>query len=359
MDHLPIWVILIIDVALIVASSFFTLTETSFSAINQFKFEVKANNGSRNAKLVLWANRHFDSALVTVLIGNNAVCVILSFLTTILFVDRLLGDYLGTWASLIGSVVLTIVLYVFGETIPKQVGRKIPNKIASVVVYPLSFFMIVLYPISILFRGFSLLTGKIFHAKPEPEMTEEEFQTVLEWNEDHGLIEENESEIIQNSFDFSDTKVREIFTPREKMFTIDLKNLSVERLVEIVCSTSYSRIPVYYGNPNKIVGVLLVKNFLADYLDDKTTKTDLNDSIEKPFIVSPNVTMDELVEGFQEQRKQIALVYKKNVLVGMVTMEDVLEELVGTIGEKSVVNLDEKKTSPKSKKEKKPRRGER
>ena len=126
-------------------------------------------------------------------------------------------------------------------------------------------------------------------------------------------------------------------TRRKKMFTINLENLSLNKLVEIICSTSYSRIPVYYDNPNKIVGILLVKNFLADYLDDKTVKTDLNDSIEKPFIVSPNVTIDELVDGFQKQRKQIALVYRNNVLLGMVTMEDVLEELVGTISEKSEV----------------------
>lgn len=220
---------------------------------------------------------------------------------------------------------------------PKMIGRKLPNKIATWACYPLAFLIIILYPVSALFRGISYLFKKLFKSKEEPEITEEEFQNVIEFNENQGVLEENESQIIQNSLDFSDTKVKEIFTPREKMFTINLKNLSLEKLVEIICSTSYSRIPVYYDNPNKIVGILLVKNFLADYLDDKTTKTDLDDSIEKPFIVSPNITMDELVDGFQKQRKQIALVYKKNVLIGMVTMEDVLEELVGTISEKSEV----------------------
>lgn len=340
---MPLWVTyLILTLILIIASAFFSLSETVFSSINRFKFEVKANNGSKNAKLVLWVDDHFDSTLVTVLIGNNAVSVVLSMITTFLFVDNILTMVDSSLASLIGSLILTIILYIFGETLPKIVGRKLPNKIACWAAYPLTVLIIVLYPITLVFKGISALFNKIFKSAPEPEMTEEEFQNVIEYNENHGLLEENESEIIQNSLDFSDTKVKEIFTPREKMFTINLKNLSLNKLVEIVCSTSYSRIPVYYDNPNKIVGILLVKNFLADYLDDKTVKTDLNDSIEKPFIVSPNVTMDELVDGFQKQRKQIALVYRKNVLIGMVTMEDVLEELVGTISEKTAVPSKEK-----------------
>lgn len=335
---MPLWVIyLILTIILIIASAFFSLSETVFSSINRFKFEVKANNGSKNAKLVLWVDDHFDSALVTVLIGNNAVSIVLSMITTFLFVDNILTTLDSSLASLIGSLILTIILYIFGETLPKIIGRKLPNKIASWTAYPLAGLIVILYPLTLIFKGISALFNKIFKSSPEPEMTEEEFQNVIEYNENHGLLEENESEIIQNSLDFSDTKVKEIFTPREKMFTINLKNLSLNKLVEIVCSTSYSRIPVYYDNPNKILGILLVKNFLADYLDDKTVKTDLNDSIEKPFIVSPNVTIDELVDGFQKQRKQIALVYRKNVLLGMVTMEDVLEELVGTISEKEAV----------------------
>lgn len=339
---------MILTILLFLASAFFSLVETVFSSINRFKFEVKANNGSSNAKVVLWCDDHFDSALVTILIGNNAASVILSSVTTFLFVDNILKNIDSSLATLIGSLILTILLYIFGETLPKMIGRKMPNKLAKWTCYPLAFLIIILFPICSLFKGVSWLFKKLFKSKEEPEMTEEEFQNVIEYNENQGALEENESQIIQNSFDFSDTKVKEIFTPKDKMFTINLKNITLDKLVEIVCSTSYSRIPVYYDNPNKIVGILLVKNFLADYLDDKTVKTDLNDSIEKPFIVSPNVTIDDLVDGFQKQRKQIALVYRKNVLLGMVTMEDVLEELVGTISETSEVTPN--KTSKKRRK---------
>ena len=330
---------LIATVLLIILAAYFALSETAFSCFNRFKFEVKANNGSRNAKLVLCVDRHFDSTLMTILIGTNAASVVLSFLTTILFVDNLFANVLSySWSSFIGSLILTIVLYFFGETIPKQVGRKIPNTVVTWAVYPLTVFIILFFPLTFLMRLISKLVRKIFPAKPEPEITEEDFNAVLDKNEGHGLIEQNESELIQNSFDFSDTKVKEILTPVDKMFMINLKGLSTEKLVEIVCETNYSRIPVYYDNPNHVVGILIVKKFLTDYLDDKVTKTKLEDSIEKPYLVSMNVTLDRLVDGFQSRKAELALVYKGETLVGMVTMEDVLEELVGSLDESDEVS---------------------
>ncbi|MDD5885474.1 MAG: hemolysin family protein [Erysipelotrichaceae bacterium] len=339
------WILdLIGSIILLLLSAYFSLTETALSCYNRFKFEVKANNGSKNAKLVLWIDRHFDSTLMAILIGNNAASVVLSFFTTYLFVDTLFADILPySWSSLIGSLVLTIVLYLFGETIPKQIGRKIPNTVIAWAVYPLTIFFVLFFPLSFIMRLVSKVVRKIFHAKPEPELTEEDFTAVLDKNEGHGLLEQNESELIQNSFDFSDTKVKEILTPVDKMFMINLKGLSTEKLVEIVCETNYSRIPVYYDNPNHVFGILIVKRFLADYLDDKEKKTKLEDSIEKPYLVSMNVTLDRLVDGFQSRKAELALVYKGETLLGMVTMEDVLEELVGSLDESVEVSSCPKK----------------
>ena len=186
---MPTWIIyLLLTILLVILSAFFSLVETVFSSINRFKFEVKANNGSKNAKLVLWVDDHFDSTLVTVLIGNNAVSVVLSMVTTFLFVDNLLTMLDNSLASLIGSLVITIILYIFGETLPKIIGRQIPNKIATWAAYPLSALIILLYPITALFRGISFVFKKIFKSAPEPEMTEEEFQNVIEFNENHGVL---------------------------------------------------------------------------------------------------------------------------------------------------------------------------
>jgi putative hemolysin len=195
---------------------------------------------------------------------------------------------------------------------------------------------VLLYPLSLFFRGLSFLAKKMVHTKPEITLTEEDFTSVIEKNEEEGLLEENESDIIQNSFDFSDTTVREVLTAKKDMFEIDLHGLKAAGLAKIVCSTNYSRIPIYYQNKDNIVGVLIVKKFLAAYLSNP--KLSIKDYLEKPYIVSPSVNIDDLADGFRSHHTQIALVYDKSRLVGMVTMEDVLEELVGDIGEKSYLS---------------------
>lgn len=313
-------------------SAFFSLSETAYSAINKYRMEVLADEGKKSAQVSLWIAKKFDLALNTILIGNNAVNVFMSFMATYLFL-KVTPQLNETFASVLISVIVTIIVYIFGETLPKQIGKKIPNKIAQAVSIPLAFFLIILFPLTIIFVGISNLIKLIFKGKAEPELTEEDFNAVLDDNEEQGVLEENETDIIQNSFDFTDTSVKEILTSREKMYTLDLKGMSNEKIVSKVLQAHYSRIPVYYENPNKIIGVLIVKSYLADYLKDK--KCSIVRSIEKPYIVSPNITMDDMVEGFRNRQTQVALVYKDNTLLGMITTEDVLEELVGPISEKN------------------------
>jgi putative hemolysin len=296
---------------------------------------VAAKEGKRTAKQVLWVYSRFDATLVTILIAINALSVALSVFSGYLFVSWLAPLNLSeVWDSLISSVVLTLVLYLFGETIPKQIARKIPSRTASLTVYPLSFFIIILYPLGLIFRFFSLAARWLFKGKENPEMTEEDFTTVVEKNAEHGLIQKNESQIIQASFSFVDTSVEQVLTPASAMFEIDLKGLTNAQLAKAVCATKYSRIPVYYESPDQIVGVLIVKNYLAAYLQNP--RISVRDYIEKPYVVTPEIRMDEMVDGFRSHHTQVALVKNGKDLLGMVTMEDVLEELVGPIGETSL-----------------------
>jgi len=295
--------------------------------------QAAADEGRKSAKTVCRVIDHFDMTLNTILIGNNAVAIALSYMSTFLFIHWLPDSIDEFLASLIASVIVTILVYIFGETLPKQLGKKIPNKVSMVVVYPLIFFIIVFLPISILFYGLSILIKKIFKGKEEPEITEDDFNAVIEDNQQQGVLEDNETDIIQNSFDFTDTSVKEVLTPKEKMFTIDLHGLTNTKLISILMNTSYSRIPMYYSNPNKIVGVLIVKQYLSLYLKNHNVK--ISECLEKPYIVSPNIMMDNMIEGFRNRHTQVALVYKGNLLLGMITTEDVLEELVGPISEKT------------------------
>lgn len=316
----------------LVLSAFFSASETSFDRLNKYRFEVKKAEGNKTAALVLWLYKRKETNLIAILIGNNVVNTLLSVISTATFLYFLNNVIDAGVVSLISSVSITLVVYLFAETMPKQIAYKIPNTLASIFVYPLVVVYFLFFPLSFLLRVITKLANMLFPSKGGNAFNEDDFSNVLKKNQRGGLLEKNETEIIENSIDFSDTAVKEVLTPKEKMFSIDLKGLSGSRLVEILCSTTYSRIPVYYENNDKIIGVLLVKQYLAAYLKDPLVS--IVSYVEKPYFVTPNIKIDDLIDGFRETHTQIALVKKKDELIGMVTMEDVLEELVGPIDEK-------------------------
>lgn len=314
-------------------SAFYSGTETAFGCLNKYKYKVQADEGNKTAKLIVRLYEHFDTTLVSVLIGNNVFAVALSTTSTILFLKLFSGIFDDNVISVLASTVMAVITYLFGDVIPKMVARKIPDRIASLNAYPMLFFIILFYPVSIVYRGFTWLLKRIFKTKTPPELTEEDFTNVVEDIERRGVLEENESDIIQASFDFADTAVKDVLTPKKKMTMIDLHGLTREKLLSLIEGTNYSRIPVYFEDPNKIVGILVVKNFLEAYFQDHNVS--IVDSLQRPYIVSPKVMIDDLVEGFRNHHAQVAIVMNEGRLVGMVTTEDVLEELVGTINETS------------------------
>ncbi len=262
------------------------------------------------------------------MIGNNIVNTGMSVIFTNLFLLTALPEGV---ASLLASIVITIVVYFFGETLPKQVAAKIPNRVASLVVYPLIGFYFLLWPLMMVFRGMDILISKISKSKKDPAFTEEDLVSVIEHNEDAGLLEKNESEIIQNSIDWGDMKVKEVLTPKSRMLCIDAKSLTTEKLIKKICDTTFSRIPIYYGKKDNIIGVLIVKTFLSAYINNKNVNY-LN-YMEKPYVISPKTCLNDLADGFRVKKTQLAIVKQKDELIGLVTMEDLLEELVGDIDE--------------------------
>lgn len=320
-------------------SAFYSGTETAFGCLNKYKYKVRADEGSKTAKLIVRLYEHFDTTLISVLIGNNIFAVALSTVSTILFLKIFSGVFDENAVSLVASIGMAVITYLFGDTIPKMVARKIPDRVASINVYPMYFFIIVFWPISILYRAITWLLKRIFKTKTPPELTEEDFTNVVEDIERRGVLEENESDIIQASFDFADTAVKDVLTPKKKMAMIDLHGLTREKLISYIETTNFSRIPVYFTDPNKIVGVLVVKNFLSAYFQDRNVS--IVDSLQRPYFVSPKVMIDDLIDGFRTHHTQVAIVVSEGKLIGMVTTEDVLEELVGTINETSKTTVGE------------------
>ena len=318
-------------IILVFLSAFFSMTETAFACVNQFKIKVLADEGNKKAKKIIKLYESFNETLTMSLIGHNLVNVILSTISTVLFLLFFVNILDDTVISLISTAVMTLITYIFGDMVPKMIARKNPDKVAFSTINIFLVFYYLFFPLVWIFSLLIRLFNKIFHADDIPQVTEEDFTNIVESIEEKGLIEENESDIITASLDFTDTSVRDILTKRNRMFVIDLKKLSKEEINEVILSTNYSRIPVCYGSLDKIIGVLIVKSYIKAYLNNPTIS--VLSILQKPYFVSTRIKLDDLMEGFKKNHTHIAIVKKDDVVVGMVTMEDVLEELVGKIAE--------------------------
>ena len=329
------WLYIAIIIILVFLAGTFSATETSFACLNQFKMRVLADDGNKTAKRVIHRYEKFELTLITSLVGYNAVSIFVSMISTFLFKKIFDGVINDEMVSLITTAVMTIIVYLFSDTVPKLVARSIPNKLAMILIYPSLFFYYLLWPVIMFFSLITKLVNKVMKTDEIPTMTEEDFTNVVEEIQEEGQMEENESDIIYNSLDFTDTSVREVLTKREKMFVIDLKDITREKLHEIILNSSYTRIPVCYGSIDKIVGVLHVKNYIKAYL--KNPNVAILSTLQKPYFVTPKIMADDMVEGFKKHKTHIAIVKVDNKVVGMVTMEDILEELVGDIHEDNIL----------------------
>ena len=317
-----LWWILIL--VLTILTAFFSGAETAIESCNQFKFKVKAGEGSRTAKLVIKIINKFDEQIISVLVGYNIVTTIISTVATIVFSAYLKAEWI---VNLVSTIVITILIYIFGDTLPKIVAKRAPDTYLTLFAYPLMFFYYVFYVINKLFYFLSLGVKKLFKIKKDVTLTEEDFSNIVENNEEIGELDEDESDIILNSIDFLDTSVKECFTPANKMEMIDLNNLSNEKLNQLLLNSNYSRIPMYYKNRNNIVGILTVKKYFNAYIEDK--HVNIESILNQPYFVDSNATIDSIFEGFNKNRTHLAIVKNKDTVVGMVTMDDLLEELVG------------------------------
>ena len=320
----------------IFSSAYFSLAETTFTCVNRYKMRALAQNGNISAKLVLKILAKFDLTLIAILIGNNFVNIGLSFIATYLFLSEFSGVIDDGIILLFSSIITTIVVYAFCEALPKQLGKKIPEKLPLKIIWILLPFILILAPFAMIFYAISNFITRIFKTSVEPEITKDDFNQALEISAQNGIFDDEEKSVILNSFSFSDKCVGEILIPKNKMQMIDLSGLSHEKLLEILERFKHSRIPLFYGETDKIVGILLVKVFLRKFLKNPNVK--INECLAKPLIVPKERKIDEIIGSFRRHKTQIALVYDGKNLLGMVTITDILGQLVGKIDEKKHEN---------------------
>ena len=321
----------------VLAHFFFSAGETALACANRFKMQVEADEGKKSARLVLHVCEKYDRALITVLIGSNIVAIVASAVSTILFYNLFSSSGLmDETISLISSVIISLLIYVLGDALPKTIARSIPDTISKAFVYPVYWLILLLFPITIVFEQLTKLIERIFKVKEETHFDEEDFENVVEKISDEGVLEEEQSDIIQSALDFADTNVKEVLTPRDQVFALDINNLDREKLHQIIIDTNYSRIPIYEDDFDNMIGILHIKTYLSAYL--RNPNVSIKRKLQKPYFVSSNIMIDDLFNGFKKHHTHIALVRDKNKkIIGMVTMDDVLEELVSDISEPSHV----------------------
>ena len=336
MDDPYSWVYWLV-IALCVIISFFSSTcETAVGLVNRFKFQVKADDGSKTAKIILRICDHYDRTISTVLITHNLASVVMSTVATIMFYAWM-KNYTNVepYVPIISSIAVTFVIYIIGDILPKTIAKKIPDTITTVFAWPLYIVLILLTPISILFELFAKAIDKIFKTSQEEEFTEEDFEEAIEQTTDEGILEEEQGEIIQSALEFEDTNVQEVLTPRDRMFALDIRGLTHEKLQNILLTTNYSRIPIFEGSFDNFIGVLHIKTYIRQYMENP--KAPVRRMLSKPYFVSSKIKLDDLFNGFKRHHSHLAIVRNKDKkVIGMVTMEDVLEELVEDISEPNI-----------------------
>lgn len=309
----------------IIMSMYFSATETAFSCLNRIRIKNKAENGNRRAALVLKLVDKYDEILSTILVGNNIVNITCSSVATLLFVNLLKDPDLGATVS---TIVITILLLIFGEISPKTIAKERPEGLAMFSAPILHFFLIVLTPITFFFKLWQKLLGILFKSPADQGITEEELLTIVDEAEQDGNLDKDESELIRSAIEFNELEVRDIFTPRIDISAIP-SDISKEKAAEVFSETGYSRLPVYEGTLDNITGILYLKDF---YNIAYNRKTDIQEIIKPVIYVPRSKKISDLRKELQEQQLHIAVVTDEfGGTVGIVTLEDILEELVGEI----------------------------
>ncbi len=315
---------LVIIVFCIIMSAYFSATETAFSSLNRIRIKNMAEKGNKRAALVLHMSENFDSLLSTILIGNNIVNIACASLATVLFVS-LLGNDIGPSMS---TLVTTIVVLIFGEVTPKSIAKESPESFAMFSAPFLNVLVKLLTPANFLFMQWKKVLSLIIKTSDDDTITEEELLTIVEEAEQGGGIDKEESVLIQNAIEFNELEALDILTPRVDVVAIS-KDTSKEDIAKLFTKTGYSRLPVYEENIDNIIGILYQKDFYNYmYPSDET----LENYIRPVLFITKNRNVGDLLKELQSQKMHIAVILDEfGCTVGIITLEDILEELVGDI----------------------------
>ncbi len=316
---------------LVLMSAVFSSMETAFSSCNKIRLKHKASEGNRKAEKALKIANNFDKALTTILIGNNIVNIFSASLGTVVFTNIFKASGNEALAVPVSTFVMTVLVLIFGEILPKSLAKQNPEKFATVYAPILSGIMFILTPLSAFFMMIQRAATKMFKTgENAPSVTEDELKYMIGEIEDEGVLEEKESELVRSALEFDEINVEEIIVPRVKVVAIEITD-SIEKIMEIFIKERYSRLPVYENTIDNIIGVINEKDFLFLYTQNKSA-TSIESIVQKTLYVSEMKLISEILYEMQRSKMHMAIVKDQyGGTSGIVTMEDIIEELVGEI----------------------------
>ena len=341
---MPLWACWICIGVLLIMTGMFSASENAFTNCNKYHFRAEAEKGKRYAKVITYLVDHFDNTLVTVLVSSNTVATIMSFLSAMIWLQISTVNHWGNGVeALISTVVMGFLFYVISDTIPKVISKAIPDQMAIVMCYPLVTLQFLLFPIILVFRGLLKMIHHLFHLKDQNLLSKEKIlltasqavndETIIEegTGAPEKLFEADETKLMNNVLTFDTRTVRQVFTPLDKAFEINKDGLTTESLNQAIQETEYSRIPVFEERRDNIIGILVIKTYFEEYIKDRHLS--IPSILEEVVYIDVNENLDDAFDHLNREKVHLGVVRDQDKTIGIISMDDILEELVDDLGE--------------------------
>ena len=318
----------ILYILFLLLSSYFAASETAYTAVSKVRMRTLSDKGNKRAKRVLWITDRFDKTLTTILIGNNIFHAACASLSALLVLQQFSQEYV-----IYGTLLTTFIVYLFAEMIPKSLAKARSEELALFFSGSMVLLIKLLTPISAIFSLISRLLSKILASKETKTVTEEELLSIIETIEDEGVLEPEKQALVNSAIEFRSKLAEDIMIPMEQVVCVNVAT-PIDELAEILRTESHSRLPVYERNKENVVGILPVNLFLSRYVTGK--RFPLRKMLLKPYIFNCKTEISELLQRMRLNKlHMVFLVDANRKKVGILTMEDLLEELVGDIQDES------------------------
>ena len=312
----------------VVMSAYFSATETAFNTFNKIRVKNLAEKGNKKAARALELSENYDTLISTILIGNNIVNILAASLATLFFKNLLAGTPSASFDTAISTAVMTLLVLTFGEICPKTIAKQSPEKFVIYATPFISALVILFKPLSAIFKQLQNLLSKIFKADEDQGMTEEELISIIEEAAEDGNIDEEESTLIKSAIEFNELEVGDIFTPRIDITAVR-SDITKEALAKVFTESGYSRIPIYDDDLDNIHGIVYYKDFFSDA---HTTNIPISEIVKPVMYVTKTQKINDVLKDLQEKQMHLAVVTDEyGSTAGIVTLEDILEEIVGEI----------------------------